>query len=187
MAPGRYNAFQVVLHWISAVLILLSLSTGTLVLKNLPNDKDKIVPLGIHVMTGALIGVVILAQLLARYTASQPARASTGNATLDTLARVVHAALYVCAIGMVTSGIAVAIQADLPAIVFGGSLTPLPEDFWKFASRRAHAYFAWTLLVLVALHVCGALYHQLVRRDRLLARMWFGRRQSSSGNNAATL
>jgi cytochrome b561 len=31
-------------------------------------------------------------------------------------------------------------------------------------------------MALIALHVTGALYHVLVRRDGLLRRMWFGRR-----------
>src|SRR5262245_16635186 len=170
MAPERYSMLQVTLHWLSAGLILFSLLTGALVLKNLPNDSGKVLPLAIHAVTGALIGAVILARLLVRSTAPQPARARTGNAKLDALARVVHAALYASAIGMVASGIAVALQTDLPAIVFGGSGSPLPADFGQFTARRAHAYFAWALVALVGLHVCGALYHQLVRRDRLLAR-----------------
>jgi cytochrome b561 len=178
MPPERYSTLQVTLHWISAALILFSLVTGELLLSGLPNDAGKLVPLGIHLVTGALIGVVMLARLLVRYTGPQPARTTTGNATLDRLSRAVHAATYVGAIGMVASGAALALQADLPAIVFGGSATPLPADFWEFTARRAHAYFAWALIALVALHVCGALYHQFVRKDRLMSRMGLGRRQS---------
>ena len=176
MASERYGTLQVALHWVSAALILFSLFTGKLVLRDLPNDADKIVPLGIHVVAGALIGIVILARLLVRYTAPQPAPARTGNATLDGLAQVVHAATYLCAIGVVASGIALAIQAALPAIVLGGSKAPLPGDFWQFTSRHVHAYFTWALLAAVALHAVGALYHQFVRGDGLLARMWFARR-----------
>src|SRR5262245_38954422 len=176
MEPERYSALQIALHWLSAALILFSLFTGKLVLTDLPNDADKIVPLVIHAIAGALIAMVIAVRLVVRYIAPQPPRPSTGSATLDGLARVVHQALYVCAIGMVASGVAVAIQAGLPAIVLGDSQAPLPGDFWQFTARRAHAYFAWALLALVALHACGALYHELVRGDRLMRRMWFGRR-----------
>ena len=38
-----------------------------------------------------------------------------------------------------------------------------------------HGLGAFALLGLVTLHVGAALYHQLVRRDRLLARMGIGR------------
>ncbi|MEO9613362.1 MAG: cytochrome b/b6 domain-containing protein, partial [Nitratireductor sp.] len=39
------------------------------------------------------------------------------------------------------------------------------------APRRAHGFLAWALIVLTGLHVAAALYHQLVRRDRILARI----------------
>ena len=38
----------------------------------------------------------------------------------------------------------------------------------------AHILIASILLVLLGLHILGALYHQVVRKDRLLGRMWFG-------------
>jgi cytochrome b561 len=37
-----------------------------------------------------------------------------------------------------------------------------------------HELAAYALLVLVALHILAALYHQFVLRDHLIARMWYG-------------
>jgi cytochrome b561 len=34
-----------------------------------------------------------------------------------------------------------------------------------------HVYLAWSLLVLIGLHVAAALYHDFGRRDRVLQRM----------------
>jgi cytochrome b561 len=34
-----------------------------------------------------------------------------------------------------------------------------------------HTFLAWTLLILIGLHVAAALYHFFVRRDRVLQRM----------------
>jgi cytochrome b561 len=34
---------------------------------------------------------------------------------------------------------------------------------------------SWLLLGLVLLHFGAALYHQFIRKDNLLARMWFGK------------
>jgi len=33
----------------------------------------------------------------------------------------------------------------------------------------------WVILLLVALHILGALYHHVVRNDGLMRRMWFGK------------
>jgi cytochrome b561 len=34
-----------------------------------------------------------------------------------------------------------------------------------------HVVLAWSAIVLVPLHIAGALYHQFIRRDDVLARM----------------
>jgi cytochrome b561 len=52
----------------------------------------------------------------------------------------------------------------------------LPEDFWVYAPRAGHGITATVLILLIALHVGAALYHQFIRKDNLLARMWFGKR-----------
>jgi cytochrome b561 len=38
-----------------------------------------------------------------------------------------------------------------------------------------HGFIAPALLLLVALHVGAALYHQFLLKDHLLARMWYGK------------
>jgi len=101
--------------------------------------------------------------------------ATTGNGLLDKIAVITHYGLYVLVILMAASGIAMSLQAGLPAIVFGGSGTPLPESFAIYGSRLAHGVISKLLLALATLHVLAALYHQFVRRDKLLSRMWFGR------------
>jgi hypothetical protein len=42
-----------------------------------------------------------------------------------------------------------------------------------------HYAFSRLLMGLIALHIAGALYHVVIRRDRLLRRMWFGRRSEA--------
>jgi cytochrome b561 len=39
---------------------------------------------------------------------------------------------------------------------------------------EVHKWLAWGLLGLAGLHAAAGLYHQLVLRDGLLGRMWFG-------------
>ncbi len=37
-----------------------------------------------------------------------------------------------------------------------------------------HLYISFILIGLITLHILAAIYHQLIRRDRLLSRMWYG-------------
>ena len=44
----------------------------------------------------------------------------------------------------------------------------------RFVFRAFHELSWKILLALIILHVAAALYHQFIRRDNLLGRMWFG-------------
>lgn len=80
---------------------------------------------------------------------------------------------------MVATGLATAIISGILPIVFGSSPDPLPRTFNVYPTRALHGYIADTIIALIALHVAAVVYHQLIRRDRLLSRMWFGRRRQS--------
>ena len=58
-------------------------------------------------------------------------------------------------------------------ILFGTAPGPLP-DFWNFAPRYVRAVLNSVMPGLLALHVGSALYHLLILKDRLLARMGLG-------------
>ena len=79
---------------------------------------------------------------------------------------------------MAVSGVAMALQTKLPAIVLFGH-GALPADFWVFPIRTVHYLFSRLLVALIALHVAGALYHTLILKDGLLRRMVFGRRAAT--------
>jgi cytochrome b561 len=78
-----------------------------------------------------------------------------------------------------------ALQTRLPEIVFLHHDT-LPPDFWAFPARHVHYVVSRALMAVIALHVTGALYHVLVRRDGLLRRMWFGRRTIAAADAQAS-
>jgi cytochrome b561 len=175
-SPARYHPALVALHWLAAALILFSLAMGTLSLKEIPNSSpDKLFALRGHMVLGIAILVLMAVRFAVRLGTRRPLPASSGNALLDRLAPLAHHGLYVLAVLMAASGIALAAQAGLPAIVFGGA-GALPESFSAFTPRAVHGLLARLLLALIALHAAAALYHQFVRRDGLLRRMAFGKR-----------
>lgn len=171
----RYHPALVTLHWTLAVLLLFGLATGSLVLAQMPNAApDKIGALRVHMVMGIAIGVLMLARLIVRWRTSHPPAASAGHAGLDWLRRITHAGLYLLVFLMAASGLATALQAGLPQIVFGNGALPLPKDFLAYPPRHVHGWVATGLFVLIGLHVIGALFHQFALKDRLLARMGFG-------------
>ncbi|UCV17854.1 cytochrome b [Ferribacterium limneticum] len=174
MTPKRYHFALVTFHWLLAVLLLVALGMGSLVLQHIPNESpDKINALRGHMVAGGLILILTLIRLAVRLKTSHPTPASTGNIMLDRLAVLAHYGLYLLVVLMAASGIALSIQANLPAAVFAGTAA-LPASFEDFAPRLGHGLIAKALIALITAHILAALYHQFVRRDGLLSRMWFG-------------
>lgn len=180
---SRYHPLLVGLHWLLALMIITAL--GALVLVKIPNsDPIKIDALRQHMTGGVLILTLMLVRLLVRMRTTHPAPAPAGNALLNKLGWASHRLFYPLVIGMAGSGIFMAVEANLPAIVFGGHGS-LPSDFWAFTPRTFHYVFSRLLMALIAVHVAGALYHTFFLKDRLLRRMGFGKRVASATTSTA--
>ncbi|SEW13765.1 cytochrome b561 [Aliiroseovarius sediminilitoris] len=174
---ARYHPLLVALHWILAGLIIGALVMGSQVLAPLPNDSpDKMFSLWAHMTVGLVIGTLMLLRLVTRLRTPHPPKADAGNGLLNIGARAAHWGLYVLVLLMVVSGIGISITAGLPAIVFGGSGTPLPETFDDLTPRVLHGITATLLALTIVAHIAGWLYHQYVLKDGLIRRMWFGPR-----------
>lgn len=181
MKPTRYHPALVALHWFLAAFIPLALALGMFVLKKIPNDSpQKLEALRAHMIGGGTILSLMLARLVVRLRSERPEPATTGSPALDRIARISHVAFYGLVFAMVGTGLATAVLADLPAIVFGGTGAALPASFDAFPTRVIHGVIAKVFVAAMAVHVLAALYHHFVRRDGLLRRMWFGQRRRST-------
>lgn len=173
--PTRYHPVHVALHWLIFLLVVLMLGLGKIVLPDVPaNDPQKAFILQTHTYIGGLIAALLVVRLILRFITKRPPPADAGNRFLNFLAKAVHFVLYLLLIGMAISGVGLFQQANLSA-VFDGT-APYPQDFFQYLPRLGHGLLSTLLVLMILLHAGAALYHQFVRRDNLLARMWFGRR-----------
>lgn len=178
---SRYHPLLVALHWLLAVLIILMLAGGFFLLARLANaDPQKIGALLVHMSLGMVIAGLMLVRLAVLLFSAKPAEASTGHLALDRLVLSAHYAFYLIVALMAASGLATAILAGLNRSVFQGTGEPLPADFSAYPTFTAHVALALLLSALVLAHVVAALYHQFFKRDQLLRRIWFGRREGAA-------
>lgn len=176
----RYHPALVALHWILALMIFMALVVGGPMMAAMEStDPQKLTGMTGHIIWGMTIGVLILLRLITRFVTTKPAKADTGKAALNTAAGLTHWAMYALVAGMVLSGLVMAYNADLFAITLGGSGAPLPADLTVYPARVAHGVIANVLTALLVLHVVGWAFHQFILRDRLISRMWFGKRQAA--------
>ncbi|MEM7378775.1 MAG: cytochrome b/b6 domain-containing protein [Pseudomonadota bacterium] len=170
-APHRYGSVAVTFHWLSAVLLVVMLFSGSRVAE-IDNPQSKLVLLRVHVCLGVAVLVMMLLRVgwwLAVDTkpVSVPMPAWQAWAS-----RALHVLLYVVVFGMGISGLGMLVLSDAFGPLFGAVSAALP-DFWSVAPRAPHGVGARVLVVCIGLHAAAALYHQFVLRDGLLRRMWY--------------
>ncbi|HEU0295079.1 MAG TPA: cytochrome b/b6 domain-containing protein [Anaerolineales bacterium] len=171
--PTRYHPFHVALHWLIALMVIGAIAIGMLYLDS-PNAPEKIPYLQLHSMWGFVLIALMVVRLITRFALKRPADATTGNSILDGVAKVTHFLLYFLVLGMLVSGFGMSMQANLMAVFQGQA--ELPADFRVFPPRIGHGLTYSLLFIVILLHIGAAFYHQFVRKDKLMARMWFGRR-----------
>jgi cytochrome b561 len=173
-SADRYGAMVVSIHWLSALLIVILIASGFRA-ANTVDPAAKATILRVH----APIAITVLALTVLRIGwwwgfDRKPNPIAGSPHWQERTAQAVHLLFYVVILGMIASGIGMMALSGAAPMIFGGEGALLP-DFWKYPPRLPHGIGARLLLALVVLHAGAALYHQFVRRDRLLRRMWFSR------------
>jgi cytochrome b561 len=167
----RYGSVAIAIHWLTALLIVMLFVTGLLA-AGTTDEAAKLALLRAHIPLGAGALLLTLLRIVWWLVADRrPDLPSNQSTWQKFMAKAVHFALYLIVLVSAGSGIATIVLSDaLPAIIGSGAL----PDFNTVLPRAVHGIGSRVMLALLALHVGAALWHQFIRRDRLLARMGVG-------------
>jgi len=127
-----------------------------------------------HLAIGPTVLLLMLLRLLWRLTHRTPAPPSDLPRSLRLLSRATHWLFYAALIVLPVLGWIAA--SGYGARVTLLRLVPLPaliapDKSLAESVGSIHGALAWALLAVIALHVSGALYHALVKRDGVVGRM----------------
>lgn len=173
LVGARYSRGAIAFHWIIAALIALNFIAAW-VAEDLPPEQAAQI-MGNHKAFGITILVLAVLRLVWRLTHRPPPRVQALRPWEVALAKVVHIAFYVLMIAIPLAGWAMSSIAARPVSFFGLFTVPmLPLGSDKAVGglfHDLHENGATLLLVLLALHVAGALKHHFIDRDGTLRRM----------------
>lgn len=171
---GRYDSASIAFHWLTAALVLLLW---------LMAQSEDLLPRewrhgmwSLHITAGAgLVLIYCVRVLWGMSSATRPASVNVGM--LRWVERITHGLLYALLATALALGIVnVAARGwDLFGIVQIPGFA-VEDRALRRSINGWHELAANVLLCLAAIHAMAALYHQLVRGDGLLKRMWFARR-----------
>lgn len=175
-APGRYSLLARSLHWIVALVVLLTIPAGfVMVQEGLPRQVQNTLFI-FHKNVGIVVLALVILRFLWRNLRPPPPLPESVPGWQVWIGKVNHGLLYGLLILMPVAGYVRVKAGGFPVEMLDAwgvpALVPESEALAAFA-KSMHYFGAFAIGALIALHVLAALYHGLIRRDGVLARMWW--------------
>jgi len=173
---GQYGAIAKLFHWVTLGLMLVALPLG-FVIQHV-KDASKMGFYALHESAGLTILFVAIARLIWRRLSPPPSLPNDMPKMMRTASAAVHHSLYALLILQPILGFMATNAWGFPmrgATAYLGFI-----EFPKFMEASEslakilslfHTIGGWLLVVLIALHIGGALFHHAIRRDGTLMRM----------------
>ena len=170
---ARYTWGLISIHWLVAVLVIPLVSLSFFL-----EDLSKTIrptAVMLHKSFGLTILVLMVIRLVCLFKSGRPALPQAMPIWELVLARGVQMALYVFLIGMALVGWIMSVLSNHIPVWFGLVALPIPgiapnldlaELFFQM-----HQSIAWVLIVLIALHIAGALKHVIIDKDKVMESM----------------
>jgi cytochrome b561 len=192
--PSRYTKTAIILHWLIAIFIALMFGLGWF-MADLPKEAPKqlaydLFDLGVytwqlaeeasprtfyfnlHKSLGLSVLALIVLRVLWRITHTPPAALSSYKAIEKKVATATHHSLYLLMLAVPVTGLIMAINSKYGVKWFGidviAGLDNKPvRDFFECT----HEFVGIVLLVLIGIHLLGALKHKFIDKDDTMSRM----------------
>ena len=166
----RYDSATIVLHWLTATLVVLLWCIGQGV-GFLPRGSVRVTAWSLHIVLGLALAVVLLVRIAWR-TGPGARLPAAGSGGLGRLATATHQGLYALLVATVVLGV-------INAWVHGNTVfglfafpKPVPGDAGlRHTIFELHADLADITVIVAGLHAAAALAHHYLLRDTVLRRM----------------
>lgn len=193
---SRYTKTAIALHWLIALGIFFMFALGWF-MHEIPRDAPKqmgfdLFDLGIytwqlaeevsprtfyfnlHKSVGVTLLALIVLRVLWRFTHTPPAMLTSYKAWERKLATAAHHLLYLLMIAMPLAGLIMAINSKYGVVWFGIDLIGgLDNKDMREAFKEVHESVGALLLLVIILHIVGAIKHKVIDKDGTMERMSF--------------
>ena len=168
----KYSNASKFFHWFIAVIVIMMLS-GSFFLNDLPERY-----ISTAYMFHKSFGLTVLFLMIVRFLwikyKGRPELPVTMSQWEKILSKIVQSMFYILLICMPLCGWVLSVAESRVPSYFGLFNMPLPIAANKSLAKlmeQSHKTIAWILIVLLILHVAGALKHHFIDKDTVLKRM----------------
>ena len=167
----HYSKNMVLVHWLTLALLVAAWFLGEELSEATDGNSATIAAYIVHMVVGGAVLLLTVARLYLRKKDGTPP--AIGQSAMDKVAKGVHHMLYSVLFLLPVSGVMTVATSDAGRALLAGDATLLPKDggYDHVMAHEVHEVLVTVLIVLVAVHVLGALKHQFVLKDGLMERM----------------
>lgn len=174
--PERFGSVTRALHWVTVILVFAALVLGNRI-AHMEVSLSALKFFGYHKTLGISVLALIVFRILWHVFSPPPKPLQHGVGWQDGLAKAVHRAFYVLLLAMPLTGWAASSASGIDTVVFGRwtmpAIAPVSER-WEEVGFVIHGIIAKLLVATILLHVGGALYRAVLKKDGTLRRMITG-------------
>lgn len=167
-----YSGIQKLFHWVIAIIVIAMLGLSFF-LDDVP-EIYKYQAFLIHKSLGISVLFLMILRFILLIVLGRPNLPTQISAWEFTLSRIVQYGFYILLIVMAIVGWIMSVAAGKTPTFFGLFSLPLPIEPNKALSQlmfQFHQKIAFILIVLIILHVLGALKHHFIDKDNVLNHM----------------
>lgn len=170
---SRYTIVAITLHWVMAALLLFMIWLGW-------NMDDHEARFQLHKSIGILILFLTMVRVIWRAMNPPPPLPEDMPAYEKLASHLVHMAFYGLMVILPLAGwlLVSTSKFKVPTVLFGAVSWPhlpapgfLRSDIGHVILENIHSKGAWVLIILLGLHVAGAVKHEFAAEDGVLKRM----------------
>jgi cytochrome b561 len=171
MIMTQYSNRMVFVHWLTLALLLAAWFLGESLAEATDESKATLAGYVIHALVGGGVLMLTIARLFFRAKDGTPP--AIGQGLMDKVAKGVHHLLYTVLFVLPVSGLVTVLTSDAAKALLSGDATLLPKEhgYSDVFAHEVHEVMVTVLIVLVVVHVLGAIKHQFIMKDGLMERM----------------
>jgi cytochrome b561 len=172
----QYSKRMVIVHWLTLALLVAAWFLGDDLAEATDASKATLAGYIIHAAVGAAVLLLTVTRLFFRSKDGTPP--AMGQTALDKVAKGIHHALYTVLFLLPISGVMTVITSSAGKALLAGNANLLPKEhgYEHVFAHEVHEQLVTVLIVLVVIHLLGAIKHQFITKDGLMERMMLRRK-----------
>lgn len=167
----QYSKRIVIVHWLTLALLIAAWILGDNLGETTDESKATLAGYFVHISVGGTVLLLTAFRFYFRRNDGVPA--PVGDTPMDKVAKGVHYLLYTVLLLLPVSGVTILLTSKAGSALLAGDANLLPKEhgYEHVFAHEVHEQLVNVLIVLVVLHVLGAIKHQFIMKDGLMSRM----------------